>query len=119
MQLSFVTMQVGDMAAALSFYQGLLGLSLQRRFSPAPGTDVVFLGGGLTLELICREGQTPAGGDNFSLGFAVDDLEAEVARLTAAGCPCGPILQPADGLRLSFCNDPDGNAVELIEENHG
>lgn len=53
---------------------------------------------------------------NFSLGFAVADLDAEIARLTAAGMDCGPAVQPAPGTRMSFCNDPDGNAVELIEE---
>lgn len=117
MRFSFVTIQVADMAASLAFYRDLLGMELARRFSPMPGMDIVFLGReGLQLELICREGEKKDPGDNFSLGFAVDDLDAETARLTAAGVACGPIVQPAPGTRMSFCNDPDGNAVELIEE---
>lgn len=117
MRFSFLTVQVADMEASLAFYRDLLGMAVARRFSPMPGMDIVFLGReGLQLELICREGEKKEAGDNFSLGFAVDDLDAETARLTAAGAVCGPIVQPAPGTRMSFCNDPDGNAVELIEE---
>ena len=117
MKFSFVTVQVADMAASLAFYRDLLGMEVSRRFSPGPGMDIVFLSqGGMQLELICREGEKKEAGDNFSLGFAVADLDAEIARLTAAGMDCGPAVQPAPGTRMSFCNDPDGNAVELIEE---
>ena len=117
MRFSFLTLQVADMAASLAFYRDLLGMAVNRRFSPMPGMDIVFLGReGLQLELICREGEKKEAGDNFSLGFAVADLDAEIARLTAAGMDCGPVVRPAPGTRMSFCNDPDGNAVELIEE---
>ena len=117
MRFSFLTLQVSDMAASLAFYRDLLGMAVNRRFSPMPGMDIVFLGReGLQLELICREGEKKEPGDNFSLGFAVADLDAEIARLTAAGVDCGPAVQPAPGTHMSFCNDPDGNAVELIEE---
>ena len=104
MRFSFITLQVADMEASLAFYRDLLGLTVARRFAPAPGTDLVFLG------------ESREGGENFSLGFAVDDLDTETARLAAAGVVCGPAVQPAPGVRMSFCNDPDGNAVELIEE---
>lgn len=117
MRFSFLTLQVADMAASLAFYRDLLGMAVNRRFSPMPGMDIVFLGReGLQLELICRAGESREGGENFSLGFAVDDLDTETARLAAAGVVCGPAVQPAPGVRMSFCNDPDGNAVELIEE---
>lgn len=117
MRFSFLTLQVADMAASLAFYRDLLGMAVNRRFSPMPGMDIVFLGReGLQLELICREGEKKEAGDNFSLGFAVDDLDTETARLAAAGVVCGPAVQAAPGVRMSFCNDPDGNAVELIEE---
>ncbi|MBR5429437.1 MAG: VOC family protein [Firmicutes bacterium] len=117
MRFAFVTLQVRDMEASLRFYRDLLGMEIARRFSPGPGTDVVFLSqGGLQLELICRQGVEPDAGGSFSLGFAVSDLDGELALLTAAGLTCGPVLRPAPRTRLSFCNDPDGNAVELIEE---
>lgn len=117
MRFSFVTIQAADMEASLGFYRDLLGMAVERRFSPGPGLEIVFLGqGGNQLELICREGERKEAGENFSLGFAVEDLEGETARLAAAGCPCGPIVQPTPHTRMSFCNDPDGNAVELIEE---
>ena len=117
MKFSFVTVQVADMAASLAFYRDLLGMEVSRRFSPGPGMDIVFLSqGGMQLELHCREGEGTDPGDHVALGFAVEDLVGEIARLTAAGVVCGPVMQPAPGTRMSFCNDPDGNAVELIEE---
>ena len=118
MQFSFVTIQVADMAASLRFYGDMLGMETVRRFSPGPGAEIVFLSqGGLQLELICRaDAVPPPEGDDFSLGFAVDDLDRELLRLTAAGVACGPALQVGPRTRMSFCNDPDGNAVELVEE---
>ena len=116
MRFAMVTLQVRDMEASLRFYKDTLGMEVSRRFSPGPGMEIVFLTqGGPQLELICR-GETAAPGENFSLGFTVEDLDAEIARLQAAGAQCGPVLQPNPHTRLSFCNDPDGNAVELIEE---
>lgn len=51
------------------------------------------------------------------LAFAVDDLEACVAHLAAAGVPCEAIRHDTlTGRRFTFFNDPDGLPLELYEQ---
>ncbi|MFZ2996593.1 VOC family protein [Sphingobium sp.] len=50
------------------------------------------------------------------LAFTVTDLDAEVARLAAAGVPCEPIrIDPYTDQRFTFFADPDGLPLELYE----
>jgi glyoxylase I family protein len=50
------------------------------------------------------------------LAFNVDDLDAEVARLAAAGVECEPIrVDEHTGRRFTFFTDPDGLPLELYE----
>lgn len=50
------------------------------------------------------------------LAFIVDDIDAEVARLAAAGVPCEPIrVDEYTGQRFTFFADPDGLPLELYE----
>lgn len=51
------------------------------------------------------------------LAFAVDDIVAEVARLTRLGVACEPIrVDPYTDRRFTFFADPDGLPLELYEE---
>ncbi|HKT78140.1 MAG TPA: VOC family protein [Sphingobium sp.] len=51
------------------------------------------------------------------LAFLVSDLDAEVARLEAAGIACEPVrVDPHTGQRFTFFADPDGLPLELYEE---
>jgi glyoxylase I family protein len=50
------------------------------------------------------------------LAFLIDDIDAEVARLTAAGVECEPIrIDPYTDQRFTFFTDPDGLPLELYE----
>ncbi|KQN09747.1 hypothetical protein ASE85_02050 [Sphingobium sp. Leaf26] len=50
------------------------------------------------------------------LAFLVDDLDAEVARLAAAGVACEPVrVDEYTGQRFTFFADPDGLPLELYE----
>lgn len=50
------------------------------------------------------------------LAFIVDDIDAEVARLIAAGAACEPIrVDEYTGQRFTFFADPDGLPLELYE----
>jgi glyoxylase I family protein len=50
------------------------------------------------------------------LAFLVDDLDAEVARLDAAGVICEPIrIDEYTSQRFTFFADPDGLPLELYE----
>lgn len=50
------------------------------------------------------------------LAFAVDDLDAAVARLAGAEVACEPIrIDELTGRRFTFFQDPDGLPLELYE----
>jgi glyoxylase I family protein len=50
------------------------------------------------------------------LAFAVEDIDAAVARLVAQGIACEPIrLDELTGRRFTFFQDPDGLPLELYE----
>lgn len=51
------------------------------------------------------------------LAFTVANIDAEVARLDAAGIDCEPIrLDKWTGQRFTFFTDPDGLPLELYEQ---
>lgn len=52
----------------------------------------------------------------FHIAFMVDDMEADMARLVAAGAAVAlePLAQP-NGDILAFLRDPWGNAVQLVQ----
>lgn len=52
------------------------------------------------------------------LAFTVSDLDAEVARLEAAGVACEAVrVDPYTEQRFTFFADPDGLPLELYEDN--
>ena len=95
---------------SVAFYRDVLGLHVFREW--VTGT-VFFLGGGL-LELSRSAG--PVTDDKFSLWLQVRDVDAEFARLAAAGVATveGPVDEPW-GLREARVRDPDGLMLILVE----
>ena len=99
-----------DYEHSVAFYRDVLGLHIYREW--ASGT-VFFLGGGL-LELSRSGG--PVTGDKLSFWLQVRDVDAEFARLKAAGVTVveAPVDEPW-GLREARLRDPDGLMLVLIE----
>ena len=95
---------------SVAFYRDVLGLQVFREW--ATGT-VFFLGGGL-LELSRSAG--PVTDDKLSLWLQVRDVDAEFARLSAAGVTAveAPVDEPW-GLREARVRDPDGLMLILVE----
>jgi glyoxylase I family protein len=106
-----VSINVGDVDAALRFYCGTLGLE-QRTDRPDFGFGGAWLdAGGQQVHLI--EGTTPAGhGQHFAL--LVEDLDDTVAALRAGGVEVSD-PRPVGSSRQAFLSDPSGNLVELHE----
>jgi catechol 2,3-dioxygenase-like lactoylglutathione lyase family enzyme len=99
-----------DYQQSVAFYRDVVGLHIFREW--ATGT-VFFLGGGL-LELSRSAG--PVHDDKLSLWLQVRDVDAEFARLQAAGVTVvePPVDEPW-GLREARFRDPDGLMLILVE----
>ncbi len=107
---SRVLLRPVDYGRSVAFYRDVVGLHIYREW--ATGT-VFFLGGGL-LELSRSGG--PVIEDKLSLWLQVRDVDAEFARLAAAGVTVveAPVLEPW-GLREARVRDPDGLLLILVE----
>lgn len=95
---------VTDASAAETWYARLFGREPDGR--PMPGLLEWHLGDGFGLQVWAE----PERAGHSAVVIEVDDLDAVVHRLTAAGVDQqGP--QPGGGRRILVVEDPDGNRV--------
>ncbi len=116
--------RVLDEARSLTFYRTAFGLEVAERLDFESFT-LVYLGNaetGFELELTVNKGRDEpyAPGDGYGhLAVSVDDLEAEHARLEAAGLGPREIVDFAPGgdviARFFFIADPDGYQIEVLQ----
>jgi catechol 2,3-dioxygenase-like lactoylglutathione lyase family enzyme len=116
-----VRYMVHDIDAAIAFYTTHLGFQLLTRQAPA-FADVKR--GDLRLLLSARtssagrpmpDGRQPVPGGWNRIHLIVDDIEAEVARLRAAGVPFRNDIVKGPGGSQVLIDDPSGNPVELFQ----
>ena len=116
-----VRYMVDDVAAALVFYTTHLGFALLTDQGPA-FADVQL--GDLRLLLAGPEssaarpmpdGRRPGPGGWNRIHLIVDDIEAEVARLRAAGVPFRSDVVRGPGGAQILLDDPSGNPIELFQ----
>ena len=93
-----------DLDAAKSFYADTLGLSVHEDF----GTLNLELPGGQRVFIYPKENHEPA--TYTVLNFEVEDIDAAVDRLTAAGISRGPYGPP-----IAWFRDPAGNILSVIQ----
>jgi catechol 2,3-dioxygenase-like lactoylglutathione lyase family enzyme len=108
-----------DLDRAREFYAGVLGLSVEY----TDGFACVLRGGGTSLRLTKVDSFAP---QPFTvLGWAVPDIAATMASLTAAGVTfhrydgmgqdeAGVWTAPS-GVRIAWFPDPDGNTLSLTQ----
>ncbi len=117
-RIHHVSLLVSDTARSLAFYRDLLGLE------PLPRPDLGYPGAWLSvgerqlhlLELPNPDpvaGRPEHGGRDRHLALSVEDLDRLAARLEAGGIP---FTRSRSGRRALFCRDPDGNALEFLED---
>lgn len=119
--------RVIDEQRSLAFYRDALGLEVADRF-PFDGFTLLYLRNpenDVEIELTVNHGRTePYGhGDGYGhVAVAVEDLDAEHARMAAAGIETQPIREFfRDGslmARFFFIADPDGYKIEVLQR-HG
>jgi catechol 2,3-dioxygenase-like lactoylglutathione lyase family enzyme len=112
---------VDDVAASIDFYTQHFGFTVGMDASPAfadvrRGNLRLLLSGPLSSAgRPMTDGERPAAGGWNRLHFHVDDVEAEVARLTAAGVRFRNEVVSGPGGAQVLALDPSGNLVELFQ----
>jgi len=121
MRMANVRYLVHDVDAALAFYTGPLGFELMERWGPPfamvrRGDLVLWLAGpGTSAQRPMGDGAQPVPGGWNRFVLEVDDLDATLAALRAAGAPLRSDIVSGPGGRQLLVDDPSGNPVELFE----
>lgn len=116
----WATITVKSIETSLSFYEDLLGLTVERRFMPHPALELCFLKDedGIEVELLEHKQATDAvtAPANLSLGFRVADLEEAMAACKDRGIDIvsGPF--EGAGVKFFFVKDPDGVNVQFVQK---
>ena len=110
MRIHHLALRVADPERSAAFYQDVLGLPERRRTVEGGALRAVWLGADGAILMLERSlrGQGPAEGSGHVLTFAVDDLAAWEARLSAAGLPVDDRTPST-----LYVRDPDGHRVGL------
>jgi catechol 2,3-dioxygenase-like lactoylglutathione lyase family enzyme len=116
-----VRYMVSDVDDAIEFYTGLLEFEVLSSAAPAFADvkrgDLRLLLSGPTSSAgrPMPDGAQPGPGGWNRIHFEVDDLEAEVTRLRAAGATFRNDIVRGPGGKQILLLDPSGNVVELFE----
>ena len=113
---------IDDVPAAVRFYTTLLGFTLEHDASPAfasvarDGVRLLLSGDGSSGKRPLPDGRPQVAGGWNRVHLEVSDLDAEVARLRAAGVPfrTNDIVTGPGGAQV-ILDDPSGNPVELFQ----
>ena len=104
-----VALKVPDLQKASAFYENVFGFVPGRKSESSDHTSYHLSDGTMDLSLMqYHSGSQDACTHHF--GIEVDDLEAALAQVQAAGCE---ILSPAGEVPIKF-RDPSGVVAELV-----
>ena len=118
-QFASVRYLVTDVQAAIDFYTGHLGFTLDSSAGPAfadvrRGPLRLLLSGPASSGARATPGEANVPGRN-RIHLILEDLDAEVDRLRAAGLEFRSDVVEGPGGRQILVADPDGNLVELFQ----
>ena len=121
-QYASVRYLVSDVQAAIDFYTGHLGFTLNTSAAPAFADVVrgplrVLLSGPASSGAQATPDDAATAGRN-RIHLIVDDLDAEIARLRSARLPLRSDVITGPGGRQVLLADPDGNLIELFQPAH-
>jgi len=122
MGFTFTKVVVGDLDAQCGFYGAVLDLNAVHRLVNGEGAEryeqgvLRGAGEGASLVLIAYASrEVPVPGE-VVLGFGVADVDAAVRTAVAAGGSVRIAPKSAGGRRVAVVLDPEGHAVELLQE---
>ena len=121
MKVLFPALRVRHLDVSLAFYTSV-GFDVVGQVEGSDATRMAMLAlpdeTDVSLELVHSQGPGPSGpGGLDHLAVQVDDLEATLADLAAAGLQVGPVETPGgpDGPHTASLLDPDGYHLELVQ----
>ncbi len=112
---------VSDVDAAVAFYVGLLGFTLDQQFGPAMAIvtkddlQLWLAGPPASASQPMPDGAQPTPGGWNRIVVIVDDIHALHAALSAKDVPFRNDILAGPGGQQVLCADPSGNVVELFE----
>jgi len=108
--LAFLVYPVTDITRSRAFYEQTLGLKVGETF----GLNwIEFEAGPATFAITDNFGFP---GPSTCAAFEVDDLDAQVASLKAAGVPFQGDINDFPGCRMALITDPDGSTICLHQK---
>ena len=118
MKFLWCTITVKNMEESVRFYQEIVGLSVNKRFTAGSDMELAFLGDGETeVELICGPNQqVPGRVEGISLGFEVNSVDEMMQYIKEKGLEVdsGP-FQPNPHVKFFFIKDPNGVSIQFVE----
>jgi len=118
--LGHIVLKVTDLERSEQFYTGVLGMPVCARFDEQ-GMQMTFfsLGNHHDLAIARVTGEDAAAGEHapglhhvaFCIGHSMAQLVEAKTHLEASGLQLNPVDH--DVTKSLYCNDPDGNTVEL------
>ena len=112
---------VDDVAAAVDFYTKHLGFKVNTQFAPAfadvirGNLRVLLSGPQSSAGRPMSDGARPIPGGWNRIHLIVDDIDKEIARLTAEGVPFRNEKVVGPGGSQILIKDPAGNLIELFQ----
>jgi catechol 2,3-dioxygenase-like lactoylglutathione lyase family enzyme len=112
---------VDDVEASIAFYTSHFGFTVNMSAAPAfadvqrGNLRLLLSGPQSSAGRAMTDGEQPRAGGWNRVHFIVEDLDAEVARLTAAGVPFRNEVVKGPGGAQVLALDPSGNLVELFQ----
>lgn len=114
----WTTIHVKNMDDSVKFYTEILDLTVDKRYSPAEGVEIAFLGSGETkFELISTpQSESVTFTNHVSTGFSVESVDAYIKHLREKGIEIieGP-LAPNPYVKFFYILDPNGYRIQLVE----
>ena len=115
--LSFVRINVMDMARMEAFYVKAFGMTVQRRMdNRGDAEEVLTTPGGLDLVLqhLKASPKLILGDAYGELGFYLNDVDGAYKRAVGAGAVSKVAPGGSGGLRVAIVLDPEGHPIELL-----